>query len=148
MTLSIGYSKPETISKSDIAIVQLNDAMNLFVDGNFISAITLAGAAEEILGKLLEGKDVLSISAELFLTFKSDLNLDLEVGFSRKMLSDNLNFLRNELKHRGEDVLEVNFCDEAFWMINRALFNAAKLDISVAKKDQFKAWCKQNVHNI
>lgn len=44
-----------TLSKLDIATAQLDTAMGLYLEGrDLISAITLAGAAEEILGKLAE----------------------------------------------------------------------------------------------
>jgi hypothetical protein len=50
-------SSVETLSKIQIAELQLNRALALFLDDNdFVSAITLAGASEEITGKLLECK--------------------------------------------------------------------------------------------
>lgn len=41
-----------TISREEAAILQLEDAINLFYQKRYISAITLSAAAEEILGKL------------------------------------------------------------------------------------------------
>ncbi len=40
------------ISKEHIALIQLRTALELFNTKNYIAAITLAGAAEEILGQL------------------------------------------------------------------------------------------------
>jgi len=42
----------KTISKKNIAIIQLRDAIRLYYDKSYISSITLGAAAEEILGKL------------------------------------------------------------------------------------------------
>lgn len=44
----------KTISKEHIAIIQLRDAMDLYYDKNYISAITLSVAAEEILARLAD----------------------------------------------------------------------------------------------
>ena len=44
-----------TLTKLEVAEHQLNASIRLYLDANdYVSAVTLAGAAEEILGKLLE----------------------------------------------------------------------------------------------
>lgn len=43
-----------TLTKLEIAVHQLDAAIRHYLNGDIISAIALAGAAEEILGKLLE----------------------------------------------------------------------------------------------
>ena len=40
------------ILKEEAALIQLSDAINLFYQKRYLSAVTLAGAAEEILGRL------------------------------------------------------------------------------------------------
>ena len=45
-----------SISKIDIATVQLRTAVQLYNKRNYISAITLAAASEEILGQIAKGK--------------------------------------------------------------------------------------------
>jgi hypothetical protein len=40
------------ITKLDVAVHQFNVAIRLFLDGDYLASLTLAGAAEEILGKL------------------------------------------------------------------------------------------------
>ena len=50
MTPSLGYQQSTTIRKSDLARLQLAEAISLFVVERFLPAITLAGAAEEIGG--------------------------------------------------------------------------------------------------
>ncbi len=45
----------QTLTKIDIASAQLNCAIDLYLDDTeLVSAVTLAGAAEEILGKLVD----------------------------------------------------------------------------------------------
>jgi hypothetical protein len=41
----------QTLHKEQVAIVQLRDALKLYYEGSYVSAITLAGAAEELLAK-------------------------------------------------------------------------------------------------
>ena len=43
----------QTYDKIDLATEQLDDAISLFLERHFVSALTLAGAAEEILSKAL-----------------------------------------------------------------------------------------------
>ena len=47
-TTTLGYEDDTQISKSDIARTQLTEAIALFLGEKFLSAITLAGAAEDI----------------------------------------------------------------------------------------------------
>lgn len=48
------------MSKFEVAVSQLDQAIRLFLEGDHLSSLTLAGAAEEMLGKLSEraGKPV------------------------------------------------------------------------------------------
>lgn len=49
----------ETLNKIDLAIEQLETALFLFLEHkNYVSALTLAGAAEEILGKAAKIKGI------------------------------------------------------------------------------------------
>lgn len=43
---------PVSITKLQVATVQLDAAIRLFFDGDYVSSLTLAGAAEGILGAL------------------------------------------------------------------------------------------------
>ena len=48
MTLTLGYQDDVKITKTEIARVQLVQAIELFVAERFLPSITLAGASEEI----------------------------------------------------------------------------------------------------
>jgi hypothetical protein len=117
------------ISKVEVAISQLDTAISFYLENsNLISAVTLAGAAEEILGKLVikEGK----VSA--FNEVLERLCCAHEAAFneepSRKVYADLRNGIRNEFKHRcsGED-LQVDLDKEASQLIKRAIANYKKL---------------------
>ena len=92
----------QTLTKLDIAEQQLLHAIELFCSGErIISAITLAGAAEEILGKLVAGTGQTN-SMESEVSDKCEL---FESFFHRtgnsKTFRDQENSARNELKHVG-----------------------------------------------
>lgn len=63
---SLGYTEEERFHRADIAIIQLVKAIELFVIEQFIPSITLAGAAEEILGKLLQERGEVPVLEESF----------------------------------------------------------------------------------
>lgn len=83
------------ISYEEIVIEQIEVAIQSFYDEHFISATTLAGAAEEILGKMLEGsgkENALGINQNY-----------IYPKLSKKEVRDRINFPRNIFKHFRED---------------------------------------------
>ena len=119
------------LSKIEIAQIQLDRAISLFFNENdYISAITLAGAAEEILGKLLVKenvgkrpalKELIESSIEIHKKFHEEELLEKEIV-------QVANYYRNNCKHfgSGEDLLfSVDF--EAAHLIDRASENYFKL---------------------
>ena len=101
---------PVLIPKHRIAEVQLNRALQLFMDEqDYVSAITLAGAAEEILGGLLRlaGKrDQVAMDNWIDLCIAAG-GLE-KTKDQRREFAGMLNWHRNELKHhdvrRGDDL--------------------------------------------
>lgn len=89
------------ISKVEIAKQQLESAIKAFHAGDKLAAITLAGASEEILGKLCEkaGKNnaIVSIKSMISLT-----NKDL----CEKELVELFNNARNNLKHIMDEAID------------------------------------------
>ena len=49
-TPTLGFEENTTLSKPQIALIQLNEAISLFTQERSLAALTIAGAAEEILG--------------------------------------------------------------------------------------------------
>ena len=139
------------ISKVDIATAQLDTAIQFYLDNsNLISAITLAGAAEEILGNLVkkQGKsnaleDILDILCYIHkAVFEKEPN--------RKEYARARNGTRNEFKHlcTGES-LEVNLDEEAGKLIDRAIKNYQALFPGIYPRfNEFeKEWLKRQSQN-
>lgn len=111
-----------TLHKIDVARTQIDTAIELFLsDKDFLASLTLAGAAEDILGKFLDRKGEKSMLQNLHEWYQQTSGDPIEYGeFAKKA-----NFTRNSLKHAtnaAEDELEV-FRWEAVQMLMRALYN-------------------------
>jgi hypothetical protein len=150
-TPTIGYEDDTTLSRSEVARLQLVEAIRLFVDEKFLVALTLAGAAEEILGKLLARDGTLPIvkeSAQAISQLREKTGLSIMDGKSEKELIDEWNAARNMVKHLvnpEDESITLNLCDEAYWMIRRALENAKTLRIDIENRDDFENWFIINV---
>lgn len=117
------------ISKVDIATSQLNTAIQLYIEKtDIISAVTLAGAAEEILGKLITTQGKTSAFEETLNRLCEMHKSAFEEKPDRKIYADLRNGTRNEFKHlcSGKS-LEINLDREASQLINRAINNYQKL---------------------
>jgi hypothetical protein len=117
------------ISKVDIATEQLYTAIQFYLDkSNLISAITLAGAAEEILGNLVkqQGK---SNAFEFILDILCYIHKAISKGeANRKEYANARNRIKNEFKHLcSGGSLEVNLDKEAGELIDRAIKNYQRL---------------------
>ena len=132
------------INKIEIAKIQLDRAINLFLDhDDFISALTLAGASEEISGKFLEreGKD--SLLKKLHAWYEEKFGTNIKYGdFAKKA-----NLARNSLKHatlKEEDSVEI-FRWEAVQMIMRAMTNYKELtDKPTETMNRMAKWIEDN----
>jgi hypothetical protein len=114
-------------TKQEVAEHQLDRAICLLLDENDpICAITLAGAAEEILGKIIE----LDGGTH---SLKEFINECIEIGkrsgekWQPKEFAEKANFFRNELKHyvKGEGITVSPEC--AYEIIDRASENLFKI---------------------
>ena len=113
------------LSAVEIAEHQLIAALMLWRQHDYLSALTLAGAAEEILGKRLRKlgrepsfeqlRDLIVALARQ----EGDTSHDLE-----KVIGDLLNSTRNELKHySGDELLSFDLRTDAQEMLERAIAN-------------------------
>lgn len=115
----------QCISKQELARSQLEVALRFYMQGaEYPAVITLAGAAEEVLGKIAEEKGLQS-------SLKRTLNALLVCfqgvwGYEAKEsdFAQLRNRARNELKHicTGQDI-QLDFEHEAAAMLARALEN-------------------------
>ena len=113
------------ISKQLIAERQLESAIALhFSGGDYLAVITLAGAAEEILGKLLQRSGKSAMVDRLV-----DLDKKLTGGRPFETVRKEVNGVRNSLKHANdpnEDTITVE-PGEAIAMLGRAVVNYVSL---------------------
>ena len=78
-TPTFGYEDNVQISKREIAETQLVEAISLFLSGNYVCAITLAGAAEEIFARLVNAQGATSAvesSFEVIQTIREKIGLE------------------------------------------------------------------------
>ena len=149
---TLGYAEDTTLSKKDIAIAQLVEAINLFVAEKFICAISLSGASEEIFGRLLNSENQDSTIEESYNhieELRKKTGLDWMEGKPRNKIFNHWNNARNTIKHHNKNENEdvtLNLFDEAYWMIRRALSNAKKLGVNVSNESEFENWCIRQIH--
>lgn len=117
----------QAYEKECIALTQLETALRLFGEGqDFFSVITLAGAADEILGKLVTARGGES-SLESIKKASTAIHHHLfgEPG-DKKGFADRANLARNALKHLeagGAPTVSLDIQQEAVDMLNRAIDN-------------------------
>lgn len=115
------------LHKIEIARRQIEVATNLyFSGGDFLAVVTLAGAAEEILGSLIKRKDEAAMIDHLM-----EVDKRLTGGRSRLIVNQEINGIRNALKHANnlnEDEIEIEEAGEAIAMLSRAVVNYVLLN--------------------
>ena len=153
MTLpSLGYSDDVRIEKCEIARLQLVEAISLFLRGNYVCALTLAGAAEEIFARLLNAMCIPSTIEESFIsiqTVKEQTPFAVMDGKPKCKIFNEWNAARNELKHHdkeGAEIITINLFDEAYWMVRRALSNASNAGIVIINAGDFESWVICNIN--
>ncbi len=120
------------MEKKDIAFQQLIDAAKLYNKGRYVSALTLAGSSEEILGKISKkrvGSNQLEHEIEYIKSIHKHFNRPCP---SNSDLIKQINKTKNEVKHNdvGENLwVEADFENEFVIIFMRAVknyFNAYK----------------------
>ena len=151
-TPTLGYQKDTEISKLEIARIQLEEAIAMFIGEKFLCALTLAGASEEILSRLLNARgqpSVVEQSVEAVLNLKRSTGLAGLADATDKQLFKNWNTARNAAKHHNateSETVVLNLFDEAYWMVRRALENAKRLGLNVCNELDFENWVIVNVN--
>lgn len=131
------------IFKFEIAKVQLEEAIIQHLDRkNYIAAITLAGAAEEILGKSLPSKQTPALHKliqRIKIQHPKLVILDRK-GRSQRIedVQDQdievfLNRIKNSLKHIQSDFIEIALKEESVTMLSRALTNYVTLQLTPSR---------------
>lgn len=138
------------ITKLEVASHQLNAGIRMFLEGDYLSSLTLAGAAEEILGKLSEraGKSVAVDSIVLY--HWQDTDALLPDTQRTKVLLGLLNRGRNQAKH-ANDPNETHFDVEQIWplqMIMRAMPMARQFGAPIAEEMRMVEWIRSHPEAI
>jgi hypothetical protein len=130
------------VSKVDAAVDQLDWSIRLFLNHQaYVPAITLAGAAEEIIGKTLSDKSAFSLLKQ---------KLSGKYNLSEKVVSQfHLNKAKNWLKHWQElgdnETVALELETEAIQYILRAIANLLAHDHSLPSEgDLFLHWLCAN----
>lgn len=151
-TPSLGYQVNTQIGKLEIAQTQLKEAISLFLDEKFLCAITLAGAAEEILARLLNTdgeQSVVEKSIVAIQRLRETTELTIMENRPKSEIFNLWNNARNTIKHHNkklEEIVTINLFDEAYWMIRRALANTSKLGVPISNEVDFENWCIAELH--
>lgn len=144
----------ETHNKVDLAIEQLEMALSLFLkEQSYVSALTLAGAAEEILGMAVKIEGIENSLQESYRVYCSP---EFSWLNPPKTWADyttrGKNRVRNAIKHlsNADDLsFDADIQDEALWMIVRATDNYSRLGFTPTElMHQFDEWFYENVVGI
>lgn len=148
---SLGHEDTIRISKADVALTQLEDAIDLFISGKRISSITLAAAADGIFSGLINQDGKKNAAEETWDSIEQAgkrTGIDIAGDRNKKDAFNEWNWHQNRLKHhdKRDDVwLEINSFDHACYAIKRALANAANLGLNPRNQFQFNKWMIENV---
>lgn len=132
------------LTKLEVAVSQLDTAIRLFLDGNHLSSLTLAGAAEEILGRLSQRAELPVAIEEIIAYHFGDTNPALTDKDRRNVLLEVINGARNAVKH-ANDPNETHFVVEQIFplqMIMRAMPMARNLGLPPSGEAKMVVWIR------
>lgn len=141
-----------TYSRVGLAQEQLEEAISLFLDKkSYASAISLAGAAEEVIGRALNRRGEQAVLDWKFNEMATFNNVLHKKVLERKNFIEEENRVRNALKHFDDiDSPEIttDLEDAACWMLVRACENARRLGLVVARFNEFDSWFYENIVGV
>ena len=133
--------------KINLAKEQLEDAIDMLVNGRYISCLTLAGAAEEVFTALVDtklGKNPFNLIHKLI---NYDLAAEGHQQISRGKFRKVRNSARNLVKHhdQGDDEsVHLNRRDQAEATLSQAIISADLLEVKYKNKRKYNAWVKRH----
>lgn len=142
--------KPNNIHQLDVALIQLEKASELFFRKDYISSLTLAGAAEEILAGISEKESKRFLDRKTKDRGISALNMQAELfenlmGQDYSTFKQKRNRTRNELKHLKDnytvDISEIEL--KVKQIIGDAVTNYKLISGELPKLSQIKRFCKK-----
>ena len=148
---SLGYEDSINISKADVAVTQLEDAIDLFLMGKRLSSITLAAAADGIFSGLLKQKGEKTAAEDTWESIeeaRTNTGIDIAGDRTKKDAFNEWNWHQNRLKHHDssdEEHLEINIFDHAYYAIKRALADSERLGLEARNRFPFEKWVFENI---
>ena len=133
-------------NRVELAIEQLHIAIDLFLTNrSFVSALTLAGAADEVLGRKAErfgAKKAIAFEHEVIMRL---LAKSKRAGTSFETFASARNEARNAVKHMkptAEEVFVADLAREAVAKIGSACNNYERCGLPLTEKmREFTGWC-------
>jgi hypothetical protein len=141
-------------SRLDLASEQLDVALEIFLsERSYVSALSLAGAAEEVFGATLSLRgDENALSYEYSLLVPVEAYLRRQAKRSWRDFRDGKNFVRNAAKHldrTGQVDVEADLRSEALWLLVRACDNYRRLSLPVTSRMlDFDDWFLKHVVGV
>lgn len=148
---TLGFEDSIKLGKAEVALTQLEDAIDLFLNGKRLSSITLAAAADGIFSGLLKQMGEKSAAEETWSSIeeaRESTGLNIAGDRIRKDAFNEWNWYQNRLKHhdqRDEEWIEINIFDHAYYAIKRALADAEKLGLAPRNHFSFEKWLFENI---
>ncbi len=148
---SLGYEESITINKADIALTQLEDAIDLFLTNKRLSSITLAAAADGIFSGILKSQNRKSSAEETWTSIeeaRTATGKNIAGDRTAQDAFNEWNFFQNRLKHHDlndDKQLEINIFDHAYYAIKRTIADAGKLGYSAKNGHIFEKWILENI---
>jgi hypothetical protein len=148
---TLGYEDPIKIGKAEVALIQLEDAIDLFLSEKRLSSISLAAAADGIFSGILKQKGEKSAAEETWDSIeqaRENTNINIAGDRTRKDAFNEWNWHQNRLKHhdkRDDGWLEINVFDHAYYAIERALADSKKLGLEPRNHYLFQKWIFENI---
>lgn len=133
----------QRLTKRRIALIQMEQSLNLLEAGDYISSLTLAGAADEILGHIVARKGKVPCVKRDAAWLGSIYELFGKQRPSEKKLIAIENRIRNELKHQddGRNIwVEADFQFEAEGMLLRCMYNHFDAFGRFPKSKRLRLW--------
>ena len=140
----------QTYNRIDLAVEQLDVALSLFLEKqSVVSALTLAGAAEEILGKVLSHNGQQNSLEWKYEAVEPTHTMLHQIPLSKADFIRDENRARNAAKHMAcasEPSVTVDLEDAALWMIVRACDNSDRLGLPrTTRMLEFENWFYEHV---
>lgn len=143
----------QTYNRVDLAVEQLEIALIMFLEKqSYVATLTLAGAAEEVLGNALKLQ-----GEQTSLQLKFQGVEPVHAALHRKPLkwsdfADRENLARNAAKHMksaSDATVTVDLEQAAVWMIVRACENYDRLGLPrIAKMAEFNEWFYEHMVGV